>query len=322
MKALLRGQTDLSLASAAFYLSGVFFAQLMLWVFPAKTGQQGGFLVFLSVAAGVLAVLFIVLGRKVPRWVALGLASLSAAIIIGAVFLNDYEFRAMNTGLLFYAILMYLVWFGPMWWARAFGYTWLGIYAVGMWVQFDSDVRPFLVTLSCTAVMLAELVCVFKGRLEQNSLSDPLCGVWNKRAFEASLQRSVAVSQRNDRPLSLAFLDLNGFKEINDTRGHAAGDHVLQEFARGIDRNIRPQDVFARIGGDEFALILNSTTEVRAHEALSRLRREVDPIDWSYGIAELQAGDHPRDLVHRADAAMYQHKARDRGVSAADRLEV
>lgn len=241
VRTLLRGHSDLSLASTAFYLSGVFFAQLMLWVFPTKSGQQTGFLVLLSVAAGALALVFIVAGRLVPRWVALGLASLSAAIIIGTVFFNDYEFRAMNTGLLFYAILMYLVWFGPMWWARSFGYTWLVFYTVGMWVRFEPEVRPFLITLACTALMLAELLGVFKRRLEQNGLTDPLCGVWNKRAFEAAMQRAVAVAQRNDQPLSLAFLDLNGFKEVNDTHGHAKGDQVLKEFARGINSGVRPR---------------------------------------------------------------------------------
>lgn len=312
MKRMLRNQSDLSAASAIFYFSGSLFSVLILTVFHSDTARNRPVLIALAVASFIIGVLFVYFGRRVRTDLALVLVCLAATAVLTTVLFTPLELRAMNSGLLFYTFLIYLVWFGPMWLARGFGYTWLLAYSTVVIVRFSEDLRPYLVTLMVTAVVLGELIGRFKRRLETTSLTDPLCGVWNKRAFEAGLLRSVATATRNGRPLSLMYLDLDGLKEANDDHGHAEGDRILRQFAREIEAGIRPQDLFARLGGDEFALLLRETPVAEAVLAGNRLRESATSISWSFGVAELMPGEDAAAFLARADALMYEEKLRRR----------
>nr|WP_279550404.1 GGDEF domain-containing protein [Leucobacter weissii] len=165
--------------------------------------------------------------------------------------------------------------------------------------------------MSVTVIVLGELVGLYKRRIEQVSLIDPLCGVWNKRGFEIMLRRAERITRRGGQPLSLLFLDLDDFKGVNDGGGHAEGDRVLREFAAGIEGATRPQDTLGRLGGDEFALLLVGVDAEEAERLGRRLREEVRVAEWSFGVAELRPGESLADLVTRADGSMFSEK-RDR----------
>ncbi|MGY1603517.1 diguanylate cyclase domain-containing protein [Geodermatophilus sp. SYSU D00815] len=140
--------------------------------------------------------------------------------------------------------------------------------------------------------------------------TDPLTGVCNRRAFlrrlEAALDESAATV--------VCLVDLDGFKGVNDHRGHGAGDAVLQEVARALAAAVRETDTVARLGGDEFAVLAEVTAVLPADDLAERLRAAVARVGRpvgvtaSVGVAEVRPEDDVLDLLHRADAAMYRAK--------------
>ena len=148
------------------------------------------------------------------------------------------------------------------------------------------------------------------GRLELQASTDALTGLANRRVFLEALDRL--------RPGgAIVFLDLDHFKRLNDSQGHAAGDAVLVGFARALRSCVRDGDCAARYGGEEFALVLPSAASVdmtpAAQVVVQRLRERWDgPVTFSAGIATHRQGDAPSTTLARADAAVYEAKARGR----------
>ncbi|MGM0526140.1 MAG: GGDEF domain-containing protein [Pseudomonadota bacterium] len=145
--------------------------------------------------------------------------------------------------------------------------------------------------------------------LEKLSRTDALTGAANRRYLDEELAREMARADRLGSPLTLGFLDLDHFKSFNDTFGHAAGDALLVELVnrwRGILRN---SDLLARIGGEEFVVLLPSTDAAKAQHVLERLRQSV-PLEQtcSGGITQLEPGDSAASFMARADKAMYTAK--------------
>ncbi|HEY1144787.1 MAG TPA: GGDEF domain-containing protein [Allosphingosinicella sp.] len=146
--------------------------------------------------------------------------------------------------------------------------------------------------------------------------SDELTGALSKQAFH----EQVAVSRRRGEWGLLAYVDLDGFKQINDRHGHAAGDEVLRRFARGVSEHIRPTDVFARIGGDEFLLYLSLRDGAEGELLAERLHARMNfiltliphPIRCSTGILLMEPGDSSvtEADIARADRLMYEAKER------------
>jgi len=155
---------------------------------------------------------------------------------------------------------------------------------------------------------------------------DPLTDTLNRRGFERELYRSLAYVKRYGTSAALLYLDLDGFKPVNDRHGHAAGDTVLQAIAASLSRHVRASDVVARIGGDEFAVLLWNVTGPAAAAKASALEAAVytTQVRWrsstlvvgaSAGVALLGALDTPAEVLARADAEMYARKAERRGLS-------
>jgi len=181
--------------------------------------------------------------------------------------------------------------------------------------------REFLVTLETTVRDLAAT----NEQLEQLLIVDEKTGLYNFRQFQKRLREEWERSNRYSVPLSLVFLDLDHFKEVNDTLGHPAGDAILQEFATLVTGGARANDVAARYGGEEFAVILPHTDQEMATRVAERIRRAVadftfmrdetpTKISVSAGVATYPAGeeiDSVDALVRAADRALYD--AKDRG---------
>lgn len=171
------------------------------------------------------------------------------------------------------------------------------------------------------AVLL--LASDLSGKMRRLASRDPLTGVLNRRGFEEQAILLIANAVRHRQPLSLALADLDRFKAVNDRHGHAAGDMLLSRFAQQIDGAVRQGDVFARLGGEEFVLLLVNTTGEAAVAVIDRLRLEVATqtlpttppivVTTSFGIAELRPGETSLDtLVARADRALYISKSNGR----------
>jgi len=159
------------------------------------------------------------------------------------------------------------------------------------------------------------------------SLTDGLTGTWNRRYFQMQFRQVLATATRFDRPFSFLMLDLDHFKQTNDTYGHQRGDAILIEFSRRVKKALREVDTFARYGGEEFIVLLPETDEVGAlttgekiREAIrsqpfASLGEEPVPVTVSIGVASYPAhGDSFQVLVEAADRALYAAKqaGRDR----------
>ena len=151
--------------------------------------------------------------------------------------------------------------------------------------------------------------------LRNLAMVDPLTGLYNRRFAEQRLAAEVARSERRGHPLTVLTLDLNNFKEINDTYGHPAGDQVLQEFASRLNKVIRGSDLAVRLGGDEFLVLLPECTLEQLKLVLDRLNSfELDwqgkkiPVTFSAGWRDYQKGDRPEEMLARADEALYEGK--------------
>jgi diguanylate cyclase (GGDEF)-like protein len=156
--------------------------------------------------------------------------------------------------------------------------------------------------------------------LEASAETDALTGVFNRRGFDRELKRSLAYVKRYWTRAALMYVDLDGFKPVNDQHGHAAGDAILKAVAATLTGSLRASDTVARLGGDEFGLILWNLAEVDAAAKARALEIAVTgtTVEWqsatlsvgaSIGFAMLSASDELGDVLAKADQAMYARKA-------------
>ena len=160
-------------------------------------------------------------------------------------------------------------------------------------------------------------------RIEELAELDELTGSFNRRCIMRMLDEEITRSARSGRPCSVALIDLDHFKRVNDTYGHPTGDEVLRAFAITIFANIRSVDRFGRYGGEEFLLVLPDMSGDGAALAMDRLRAIVADLDWSAfspgmtvtlsaGVATLKPDETTDSLLARADRALYTAKAQGR----------
>jgi diguanylate cyclase (GGDEF)-like protein len=183
-------------------------------------------------------------------------------------------------------------------------------------------------SFAAQAVMLIEFSAVMErnGQLEQLSVTDPLTGLFNRRFLETRLEEERSRSQRQDKPFSLIFADLDNFKIYNDVCGHLAGDKALRKAANAMRRSARDMDVVVRYGGEEFCLILPATSKKEAFFSAERLRQTIEAevfpgetnlplgrLTISLGIASFpDDGNTIHDLLAAADLALYRAKEQGR----------
>lgn len=152
---------------------------------------------------------------------------------------------------------------------------------------------------------------------------DPLTGICNRRAFDALLPRLLQRAERNGTGLAPLYLDVDHFKRVNDVYGHLVGDEVLRAIAGRLGESIRGDDVVARIGGEEFAVLISGFGAERAIEIAGRLRLSAEvisttagdlPVSLSAGLAWFEGDEDSLEMCRRADAALYRSKqgGRDR----------
>ncbi|WP_022846197.1 MULTISPECIES: sensor domain-containing diguanylate cyclase [unclassified Desulfurobacterium] len=165
-------------------------------------------------------------------------------------------------------------------------------------------------------------------QLSVNLSTDPLTGIYNRLYFSKKFEEEIERAKRMKRPLSFVIFDLDDFKKINDTYGHVAGDLVLKSFAKAVSSSVRSLDTFARIGGEEFGLILPETDVKTAVRVVNRIKERFKnvyipeigkkvKITFSAGVAGYREGDNMDALFHRADVALYRAKENGK-----DRVEI
>ena len=183
-------------------------------------------------------------------------------------------------------------------------------------VRLAAEVARLEAELAAMRARIAEL--------ETHAESDPLTAIFNRRGFERELRRAAAHVRRYGGNAALIYLDLDGFKPVNDRHGHAAGDAVLKAVAAALLGAVRASDTVARMGGDEFAVLLWNLTAEAARNKADAIERTIagTTVPWggqaltvgaTAGFAVLSGDSDVMELVARADAAMYARKGQRKG---------
>lgn len=183
------------------------------------------------------------------------------------------------------------------------------------WIQFWNTMIRLLV-FGAFAGLLAKLKTMLENE-ERLADTDPLTRLFNRRAFSESLEREVDRARRYQEAFTLAYIDLDNFKQVNDRMGHDVGDQLLKFVAAILDNHTRSSDIVARLGGDEFAILFPQTYGASAREGLDKLRRELNntmeenewPVTFSIGaVAFSRPEGSIRDILKIADDLMYKVK--------------
>ncbi|MCG3204800.1 MAG: hypothetical protein KCHDKBKB_01517 [Elusimicrobia bacterium] len=166
--------------------------------------------------------------------------------------------------------------------------------------------------------------CVLFHQVQQTALRDHLTGLLTNRAFQDQLEQSILEASRYNQPLSLVLVDVDHFKNINDTQGHQMGDLILQGLAHVLDRNVRDVDIIARYGGEEFALLLLHTPHREASLLAEQIRKDLEAqvfggagknlsITASFGVATFpEDATSGQQLFRQADQRLYKAKSNGR----------
>jgi diguanylate cyclase (GGDEF)-like protein len=279
-------------------------------------------------------------GRPMPVVVGAGILLLLAIGLLDASTDARLSFAA-----LYLIPISLLVWFG----GRAAGLT-AGAASVAIWLvshralaaapggvlvlTWNASLRLALyVVFALTLFALRRTLKALADALEREhelARVDGLTGVRNARAFREAADQEVARAERYGRPLTLAYLDADGFKAVNDTFGHSAGDRVLRTIAQTLASNVRSADTAARLGGDEFGLLFPETGSEAAAAALKKLQgalaeamaREQVGVTFCFGVVTTLRPVRSVDwLLQRADALMYEVKRRGKNGIRSEVLE-
>src|SRR5580693_1417233 len=276
--------------------------------FPISSSQPSGLIAAAGTLAFVSALGVWLLARRIPT---VGFELLAAG---GSVVTSFLVAHANTHG-------------GMM--IVAFSYPWIAIYSahffprrvviaqgalisIGFGVALLVSAMPHVAVYWAIVTITIWSICIVLGHLSaslrRQADTDPLTGLLNRNGFMQAAYREHAIAQRSGNPLTLALLDLDGFKQINDRRGHVAGDRVLADLGDAWRACLRTGDILARHGGDEFVLLLPATSPQGAVAVLERLHVAELPVTWSVGIGEWLAGESLSECVARADTHLYSVK--------------
>ncbi len=264
---------------------------------------------------GALAVLVLVLikGDNFPLWVAyLGALTELITFVYYVAFTTNHEQVVLRLQE-FPLIALYLSWLFPVWLTRLSIYPTMlftTVYAVFFGPAVGTEHSQTLLNIAGLTffTFLSITVGTFvRRRFEQGTEIDALTGALNRNGLSLRGEPALARALRSSRPITVALIDLDGFKQINDSQGHEAGDQVLVNLVAIWKQATRKTDLVCRLGGDEFVLLFPNTGLDDAQTLLGRTQSSSEYL-WSYGLAQAIAGDNLSTMILRADRAMFENK--------------
>lgn len=264
----------------------------------------------------VFAILPLALGRRYPSWAGLVFVAHLTFWSAYSLMSSNHQHMELNSLLEVPVVGLYLGWFFAPWRARAsllFYLVVFFVFALFLRPQGAISAHGFSSELALIYAVLIAGFCLETGshlrhRVEEQANTDPLTGSLNRRGFADRGRKMIASSRRARRPLTLIAIDFDDFKIVNDTGGHAAGDAALRESVELWSEEFGETGLVARVGGDEFAVLLQVDARA-ADERFAALRaRSVHA--WSWGVAERRPGEQLDELMRRSDAELYRAKQR------------
>jgi diguanylate cyclase (GGDEF)-like protein len=266
------------------------------------------------------AVVLEVFGRRLPLWSFHLFALLGTAFVTVAVLLAGGGPAALSYALMYVWVALFVFSFFSVPVASAHCLLVGGLGGVVLWSSDPVGASGSIAALWVTLAMVGGVSGWLVRKVRRLAQTDELTGLPNRRAFEAALAREAARAAREHKPLAVALIDLDHFKALNDRFGHEAGDRMLRDTAIAWSADLRPSDLLARHGGDEFGLILPGCSMTRAREVLERIRAAT-PRDQtcSAGAAFWDGEESIYRVLERADRSLYEAKGtgRDRSVLGA-----
>lgn len=252
-------------------------------------------------------------GVELPHWV--GMALVIAHALVSGYYLgfSDEQQNAIAALQELPLMAMFFSWFYGARVARVGEFSILVVLGVATALGPFTGPGALLGPANIIGAALFTWLCLEAGlfvrhRILLESHSDPLTGALNRRGFEAKAELEMRRAVRHRRPLSVAVLDLDKFKSVNDGEGHAAGDDVLRSLTAQWMSLSRQTDIVGRLGGDEFVMLLPETDADEARAVMARLRQYASH-PWSWGVAQVRPDDTLDSAMTRADRAMYAGKS-------------
>lgn len=299
-------------ALACFYLMGGALTLLALLV-PGWSSVDVRGVLSVGLAAGISGLAVWCLRGFLSTGSCHVLVALGSLLIGAAMVAGGGGAPTASFGVWFVWVGVYgAVFFSPR--AAAVQLAWAGtVHVVALAVVDEPVVLAQTVVLFGTVSVTALVVGALVRQIRVVAATDPLTGLANRRTFDQHVQRELARGQRTGRPLSLLAMDLDGFKQVNDVQGHAAGDRLLVQAGRAWTGVLRDGEMLARSGGDEFLVLLPETAAGGARRVADRLAEATPyPLGVSIGMAVSQPGEDAEALLRQADRELYREKALSR----------
>jgi GGDEF domain-containing protein len=292
----------LALITLAGGLSGLFAS-----AFPASPAAPVDLLRLVGVVALGASVILWWQGNRLPRWF------LHVAVAGGTVLISLLIARsATGVGMI----------------VTACDYMWMGVYAAFFFSRPAARAHTGLIAAAFAAALLvsphhvpadawifmtASLIVATETigrqstRLRHEAHTDSLTGLLNRKGLAPAAERAFALADRTGIPLTIALIDLDDFKQVNDRDGHAEGDRLLVQMTRTWSEELQAGDIFSRLGGDEFLVVLVGSSDEEAKRFFERLLF-ISPAPWSAGVIKRSSGEDLSACLARADNALYEAK--------------
>jgi len=297
---LVQATLTLYASEAVLLVIGAFNSQ------PGMNSQE--IFAVLAIAAGAFTVHVLVRGKRFTRAEALAMLVCHLIATIGLTANTDLLIGAFANGAALPIIALYAVWFlHPVWGRVVMHAGVLGWFGAVLSHQNDALTGMSLTVLFET-VLAAEFFARVKVRSDTLARTDSLTGVLNHRGITECGEQQFALAVRHGHPLAMVSIDLDGLRDLNNAKGHHAGDRLLTAVTSHWSSQLRRGDAVGRMGGDEFLLVLPHTSHEEAEQLVRRLAAD-SPGRWSSGVAVLEDGDSLMAILARADERMYQEKS-------------
>ncbi|MHB8439883.1 MAG: GGDEF domain-containing protein [Acidimicrobiales bacterium] len=280
---------------------------LLILVLPHGRGANPLGWAGLTLFAAAVALWTAVWGAEAPMWANYVLSVLALSAVNLAVLFSHHDPVAFAVASLFVLSTIFTASFYSF---RAFLIYLVAQIVSSGFVLMHSGIPGAAsgwAAIAGTTTTLGIVVHVLQKALAIAAATDPLTGLANRRALEPVIDREIARCARLGHPLCLAVIDLDDFKQVNDSHGHQEGDRLLADLSQAWMRELRATDMLARAGGDEFVLLLPSTAADQALDVLGRLCQST-PQPFSAGVAVAMPGATVEDVMRQADSACYQAK--------------
>jgi diguanylate cyclase (GGDEF)-like protein len=288
---------------------------IVFLVAPHPTPRSMGGVLVGGAIASVVTVLLLIGRDWLPARVFPALTAAGTAIISLLIYSDGAQPSAFS--LLYVWAAVYAFYFYPLTiaWLEA---AWIAIAAAAALGLTTSGPFPFFrwIMVVATSVMAGLAVRQLVVQVQSLADRDALTGVFSRRKYHEEVEREIHRARRSGRPLGLVLMDLDNFKELNDSGGHLRGDRHLYEAAQAWQQQLRATDLIARFGGEEFVVVLPDTDFEHARLTADRLRAAVPAGETaSAGVAVWDGQESAADLLGRADTAMYSAKAQGRNAT-------